>query len=122
MKILIIEDDDQMGKALKSFVEDLAASLYVCGEVAQALTAYTLHRPDWVLMDVEMKDAEGFSMARQIKSYDPQARILILTNYDDTDLREAARDAGACEYLIKDDLLALRRVLGAHSMENQSKR
>jgi DNA-binding response OmpR family regulator len=119
MTILIITDDAQMGKALKSFVLDLAASVYECSEGAQTLATYARHRPDWVLIDAELKDVAGFTVTRQLKSQAPQVRILFLTNYDDADLRAAAREAGACAYLIKDDLLALRRVLTAQPEEPQ---
>jgi two-component system NarL family response regulator len=119
MKILIIEDNEQMRKALKSFVMDLAEGVYECSDGAQALNAYAQHRPDWVLMDVEMKDVEGFGATRQIKAHYPQARIMLLTNYDDADLREKARLAGACQYLVKEDLLTLRRILIREEAEKE---
>ena len=98
-----------MRKAVKSFVMDLAETIYECSDATQALSAYKEYCPDFVLIDVEMK--HGFSATRHIKAHHPQARIIILTNYDDADLREKARLAGACEYLVKEDLLTLRQIL-----------
>ncbi|HKV39506.1 MAG TPA: response regulator, partial [Blastocatellia bacterium] len=67
--------------------------------------------PDWVLMDLEMKDMDGLVAASRIKNAAPKARIIIVTNYDDSRLRDAAREAGACAYVLKDDLVALRDIV-----------
>ena len=111
MKILIVDDNQQMRRTIKSFVIDLAAVVYECADGDEALAAYELRRPDWVLMDIEMKRMDGISATRQIKSQFPGARVMIVSNYDDPDLREAARQAGACEYVVKENLLNVRRIL-----------
>lgn len=113
MNLLIIEDNKQMYRAMKSFVLDLAEGIYECGSGSEALAAYARHRPDWVLIDLEMAEAGGLRSVLEIKRAYPEARILIVSSYDDGDLREAARDAGACEYVLKHDLLSVRRILGA---------
>ena len=113
MKILIVEDNEQMRRLVKSLLADLANSVFECGDGAAALSAYAKHRPDWVLMDIELPLVDGISATRQIKSAFPEARIMIVTNYNDTSLQEAARQAGACEYIVKENLLDLRRVLAA---------
>jgi hypothetical protein len=41
---------------------------------------------------------------------------MILTSYDDDELREAARSAGACEYVTKQNLLEVRRILGGQKL------
>ena len=113
MNILIIEDNEQMRRLLKSLLADLADSVFECGDGAAALAAYTKHRPDWVLMDIELPLVDGISATRQIKSAYPEARIMIVTNYDDASLREASRQAGACQYVVKETLLDLRSILAA---------
>jgi hypothetical protein len=40
-------------------------------------------------------------------------RVVIVTDYNDTKLPAAARDAGACDYVVKEILLVLRRLLAA---------
>jgi two-component system, chemotaxis family, chemotaxis protein CheY len=114
MKIMIVEDSPQMRRTLKRFVSDLATAVYECGDGAEALAAYAAHRPDWVLMDIEMKNTDGLTATRQIKTMFPEAKVMIVTNYDDAELREAARSAGACEYVVKENLLDVRRILSSH--------
>ena len=113
MNLLIVEDNDQMRRMIIKLVSDLAEQTYECSDGAEALAAYTLYRPDWVLMDIEMREMDGISATRQIKASYPEAKIMIVTDYDDADLREAARGAGACEYVTKENLLDVRRVLGS---------
>ena len=111
MKLLIIDDNQEMRQEIKYLVADFADEIHECGDGSDALTAYERHRPDWVLMDIVMKQVDGLEATRLIKSFWPEAKIVIVTSYDDNDLKKAARSAGAYEYVLKDNLLDLRRVL-----------
>jgi len=66
------------------------------GDGAEALAAYTRYRPDWVLMDIEMSQTDGITVTREILLSFPSAKVVIVTRHDDEQLREAARNAGAC--------------------------
>jgi DNA-binding NarL/FixJ family response regulator len=85
-----------MRRMIRRLVMDLADEIGECGDGAEALAMYSELRPDWVLMDIEMKQTNGIVATRQIKADFPTARIVMVTNYDDATLREAARAAGAC--------------------------
>jgi CheY-like chemotaxis protein len=111
MKVMIVEDNDQMRRLIRSLVALLADDIYECSDGAEAVAAYAAHRPDWVLMDVEMKEMDGITATRKIKEAFADAKIVIVTQYDDAQLREAARAAGASEYVLKDNLLAVRQIL-----------
>lgn len=54
----------------------------------------------------------GLSATRQIRAAIPAARIMIVPQHDDVNFQEAAREAGAAEYVLKDNLLDVRRILG----------
>ena len=105
MTVLIVEDNAKMRRMLKSLVADLASAVHECSDGAEALAAYAVHRPDWVLMDVMMSETDGITATREIHQAFPQARIVIITNYDDDDLRQAATEAGACGFVLKENLL-----------------
>lgn len=107
MKLLIVDDNDGMRLMIKSVVGELAINTYECSDGIDALASYAEHMPDWVLMDVKMKEMDGVSATRQIKAVYPEAKILIVTDYDDEGLREEARTAGACGYVLKEDLLEI---------------
>jgi CheY-like chemotaxis protein len=111
MKLLIIDDSQDIRTEIKYVVADIADEIYECGDGSDALAAYDRHRPDWVLMDIVMKEIDGLEATSLIKTSWPEARIVIVTSYDDSDLKKAARSAGAYEYVLKENLLELRRVL-----------
>lgn len=111
MKILIVEDSTQMRRLIKSIVGDLAEVIDECTDGSEALAAYTEQCPDWVLMDIKMKEVDGITATRNIMALFPEAHVMIVTDYDDEKLREAARSAGACGYVVKENLFALRRIL-----------
>jgi CheY-like chemotaxis protein len=111
MMILIVEDNEPMRQMIMKLVGDLTEAFTERTDGAQALEAYRQYRPNWVLMDIMMKEMDGLNATRQIKAAFPQARIIIVTGNDDARLREAADRVGACAYVNKENLLALRQIL-----------
>ena len=111
MKILIVEDNEKMRRTIRTCVADLVEEIFECADGAEALVIYSRHRPEWVLMDLEMPNVGGFEATKQIKSAYTDARVAVVTNHDGEDLRMAAGEAGACAFVLKEDLLALRDIL-----------
>lgn len=120
MKVLIVEDNQAMRRLLRTVIEGIVGedfaggeetAVFECKDGAEVLCHYERHRPDWVLMDIHMKTLGGIEATRQLTAAYPQARVVIVTNYNDKRLRELARAAGACDYVLKENLLALRAIL-----------
>lgn len=109
--LLIVEDNPSMRRLIKSVVKDLAVNIHECEDGAEALDAYETHHPEWILMDVEMKEKDGFTATREIVEAHPDAKILILTKYGTDRMREEAQKAGASKYVLKENLLAIREML-----------
>lgn len=105
MNILIVEDNRRIRQLIRRLVGAAANTFIECEDGSQALDAYRLHQPDWVLMDVMMRGTDGITATRAIHQSFPQAKIVIVTSYDDDDLRQAATEAGACGYVLKENLL-----------------
>lgn len=113
--ILIVDDNPQMRRTLKALLSDLAPVCYECGDGRAALAAYQQYRPDWVLMDLKLAGTDGLAVTAALRAADPAARVLIVTTYDDPALREAAREAGADGFVLKENLLELRSLLDSAS-------
>jgi len=113
MKVLIVEDSEPMRRAIRNIVEDLAERVYECVDGRDAVAQFAKHQPDWVLMDIKMKEVDGLAATRQIVTLFPAARIVILTSYDEASFRDEARQAGACGYVLKENLLELEDILGS---------
>jgi CheY-like chemotaxis protein len=104
MKILLVDDNAAVRKLIRRVVASHADEIAECSSGNEALAAYRGHRPDLVLMDIEMPDVDGLSATRLILAEDSAARIVMVTNYDDPDLRRSASEAGAQGYVVKENL------------------
>jgi len=113
MKVLMVEDNPSMRSMIRRILAGIADDISECDDGAAACSLYGELRPDWVLMDIELGQVNGITATRRIKADYPEARVVIVTNYDDKQLRETARIAGACEYVLKEDLFDLKRILTA---------
>jgi CheY-like chemotaxis protein len=114
MKILIVEDSPQMRQMIRDVVADLAEDVTECADGAEAAASYAAQQfsgDDRVLMDLEMPGIGGLEATRRIRAAFPDAQIIVVTQYDDQHWRTAATEAGACGYLLKENLLELRRML-----------
>jgi CheY-like chemotaxis protein len=116
MKILIVDDNAEMRRLLRSLVARLAEAVYECEDGAEAVAAYAaehLTAADWVLMDIEMPRVDGLEATRQLKRQWPDARICLVTGHDLPEWREAAQAAGASGYVLKEELHTVRGLLRA---------
>jgi DNA-binding NarL/FixJ family response regulator len=113
MKLLIVDDHPVVRQIIRRLLEDLADEISECEDGELAVNLFPVLLPDWVVMDVEMKNLDGLAATKQIKAAFPEARIVIATNHDDKSLREAAMLAGASGYVLKENLFTLRTLLTA---------
>jgi DNA-binding NarL/FixJ family response regulator len=107
MKLLIVEDNPGVRSVIRSLMAAVTSEIIECADGTEALALYNLQQPDLVLMDIQLGATDGIAAARQIRAADPAARVIMVTNYDQLDLREAARQAGAWGYVLKENLLEL---------------
>lgn len=115
--MLIVDDHFVVRSGLVTALE-LESDIRVLAEAesgVDALTAYQAHRPRVVLMDLQLAEGSGISATAAIRAFDPQARVLIYSNFSRIDELQAAIDAGALGYIPKsaprgDLLTALRTV------------
>ena len=91
----------------------MGSEICECGDGGEAISLNAAELPDWVLMDVDLKEVNGITATRQIIIHHPEAKVVMVTNYNDREIRKAAAEAGACGYVLKENLLELRGRLEA---------
>lgn len=104
MRILIVDDNVGVRRLLRHAVSEIAQEVRECSDGTEALAAYAAYRPDVVLMDIRMPHLDGLAATRFIRQFDARARVVIVTDYDEEELRNAAREAGASGYALKQNL------------------
>ena len=102
--VLIADDHPMMRAGLTQLLES-ADDLRVVAAAADGAQAVALdqeHQPDVVMMDISMPVLDGVEATRQIVSARPDAHVVMLTSFAEQDQINAALDAGAIGYLLKD--------------------
>ncbi|HEU4422857.1 MAG TPA: response regulator transcription factor [Pilimelia sp.] len=103
LRVLVVDDDDLMRAGLRAVLSS-DETVEVIGEAADGRDAVALSRrlaPDVVLMDVRMPALDGIAATREIVAAAPEARILMLTTFEDDDYVLGALTAGASGFLLK---------------------
>lgn len=104
IRILIAEDQQLIRRAFAKILE-LEADITVVAQAADGAEAIELarrHRPDIVLMDLQMPRVGGVQATRKIVAELPGTQVVVLTTFDTDDLVFEAIGAGAQAYLLKD--------------------
>jgi DNA-binding NarL/FixJ family response regulator len=101
--IAIVEDDAGIRESLTAFLGRARGvrCLATFPDAEKALEGLKAMDPDVVLMDINLPGMSGIEATRALKRMKPQARILMLTVYEDNKALFDSLKAGACGYLLK---------------------
>ncbi len=104
IRVLIVDDHTIVRKGIRALLAEIAG-IEVVGEADNGQEAIaqaeTLH-PDVILMDLAMPKMDGIEATRQIKTSQPESRILVMTSFAADDKVFPAIKAGAVGYLLKE--------------------
>lgn len=106
---IVLADDQVLVRAgIRALLESLPECTVVdeCADGTLAIDSVRRHQPDMLVLDIAMPGPSGIDVAREIRRFDTQVRILILSSIDRVEVVEQAIAAGADGYLLKDFLLA----------------
>lgn len=120
---VLLADDHAMVRSGFAMVLGTEPGVEVVGEAsdgAQALALAREHRPDVVLMDVQMPGTDGITATRSVVAED-LAKVIIVTTFDRDDYLFEALTAGASGFLLKNAgpehlVEAVRAVAGGHAL------
>ena len=104
IRLLIAEDQRLFRQSLRMLLEH-ERDLKVVAEAMNGREAFDLaleHRPDLVLMDVDMPHLDGVTATKLIHGCLPDTKVLVLAEHDEDSRIVAAVQAGAFGYILKD--------------------
>jgi two-component system response regulator DevR len=121
-RVMLVDDHAIVRQGLRMVLE--AAGLQVVGEadtMRSAVDTAIRTRPDVILMDVRLVEGNGIEATREIRARTTNARVIIVTSFDDDEALFASIMAGASGYLLKrvdsaQLLNAIREVARGHSL------
>lgn len=106
IRVLIVDDHPLLREGVMAVLAN-EADVRVVAEASngrEAVEAFRVHRPDIVLMDLQMPEMNGIEAIAGIRSEAPNARIVVLTTYKGDVSALRALRAGAVGYLLKGQL------------------
>jgi CheY-like chemotaxis protein len=119
-RILIVEDNAFFLQFLKETLHARFASTDIleAANGEEALQKIKTLPPEAIFMDLRLPGANGLELTRKIRAQYPNIIIVILTNYDLPEYREAAYQSGADHFLSKDSFLKMiNSILPNRNME-----
>jgi len=115
MKILLVEDELKMARAIRRGLEQEGYAVDVVADGNDAVRRGLYEDYDAIVLDVMLPGLDGFAVCRELRAKDRWAPVLMLTARDAVEDRIRGLDAGADDYLVKPfsfgELLARLRAL-----------
>jgi two-component system, OmpR family, response regulator QseB len=115
LHILLIEDDAQLGDAIRRALERLAHTITWLRDGNEALAALREHEADLVLLDLGLPGRDGLEVLQEARRQRVTTPVIVMSARDQLDGRIQVLDAGADDYLVKpfhlDELAARIRSL-----------
>ncbi len=101
-KVLIIDDNVDFVQRTARWLGDAGFQTLTAYGGAEGLQKATEEHPDLVILDVAMRDVDGYDVLKNIKERGIPTRVIVLTGYA-ISIREVIKfiKAGACDYLLK---------------------
>ncbi len=100
-KILVIEDDRSIRKALKDMFEGEGYAVDVAQNGAEGLAAFRAARPNFVVLDLQMPKMSGKDVCREIRKASEDVPILVLSGSVEEVNRVLLLELGADDYVTK---------------------
>jgi diguanylate cyclase (GGDEF)-like protein len=101
-RIIVVDDDPGTVLVLANILKSLG-KVYLATSPGEAITLALRVEPDLVLLDVEMPDADGFAVLKELRTHAQLANMLVLfvTSHGAPDIEERALSAGAIDFINK---------------------
>ena len=104
IKVLIVDDEFYSREGMKQTIPWKDLGCEICGECENAIEALDSSKiltPDIVITDIRMPGLDGLSMCKEIKTFLPKCKFIIITGYDDFQYARTAVKMQALDFLLK---------------------
>jgi two-component system invasion response regulator UvrY len=103
--VLIVDDHPILLQGCRRILEDIGIkAIFEARDIVGGYRLFRRHSPDMTIVDLSFQGSSlaGLALIQRIKSYDRQARMLVLSMHSDPIVVSRALHAGAMGYIIKD--------------------
>jgi two-component system KDP operon response regulator KdpE len=100
MRVLVVDDEPQILRALRIILRDAGFEVVQAGTVEEALDAAALQPPAAAIVDLVLPDGDGIDVTRSLREWSKMP-ILVLSAVGEEDAKVRALEAGADDYVTK---------------------
>ena len=101
LSILVVEDDLNLGVVLSTYLRNKGFDIFLCKDGREALEAYKTGKYNFIITDIMMPVMDGFELAKEIRSDNPEIPIIFLTAKTMEEDRIKGFKIGADDYILK---------------------
>ena len=114
MNVIIIDDDPLVVESLKTIINANDIDILAVGfNGLEAVKLYDKYRPDLMLMDIRMEEMNGIEATKEILKIDTNAKILLITTFQDDEYINAALSLGCKGYILKQNIKGIIPAINA---------
>lgn len=115
MRLLIVEDEENLREILKKRLKGEHYSVDSCGDGIEAMEYMDMVEYDGIILDIMLPGKDGLEILKEIRERGNQTPVLMLTARDTIEDRVKGLDLGADDYMVKpfafEELVARIRVM-----------
>lgn len=100
-KILIVDDAEFLRVRISKMLLGEGYEIFEADNGAKAVNLYKSTQPDLVLMDITMPEMDGLTALKEIRTFDPKARVIMLTALGQESVVLEAIKSGARDFVVK---------------------
>lgn len=99
---LVVDDSPHLRALVSSYIRKAGyTNILMASSGLEGLEQYKLSHPDIVFLDVVMPEVDGVTTLREIRSFDPNATVVMTTSISSRETVLQLKEAGAYSYLLK---------------------
>lgn len=101
LKILLVEDEENLARLLKEAIGDNFYSFSIAKNGIEGLEVYEKIKPDIIITDIMMPKMSGLDMAKELRYSNPTIPIIMISAFSEKEKLLGAIDVGVTKYFIK---------------------
>lgn len=101
LTILYVEDEETIIEKYAYFLEECCQTLHLARDGEEAYGLYKEHKPQLIVMDLQIPKLNGMGLAKKIREEDDEVQLIALTAYSDREILLDIVDLNFSSYLIK---------------------
>jgi len=100
-KILVVDDDMEMRKALQFFLKKKGFDVHLAKDASEACIQFGIDSYDLVITDILMPGITGLNLIRRLQQMSGNVEFIVITGADSSENRDEAKTLGASGYFVK---------------------